>query len=102
MLLDLDRNSFSESSFFSKLAEVGTAAREPLVLLYLLLQDYDTPGWAKAAILAAFGVLLSPPSLLFDCLPFGLAVDVVAIHALLYALDDFITEDMRHKAKNWT
>lgn len=93
---------FSEEGFFDKLGEIGGTLREYAVLLYLLMQDSETPVWTKVAIVAALGYLIWPFDTVPDLIPFaGYADDLAVLAGLIATLEDQITPAMRDKARSW-
>lgn len=93
---------FSEEGFFDKLGEIGGTLREYAVLLYVLMQDSETPAWTKVAIVAALGYLIWPFDAVPDLIPFaGYVDDLAVLTGLLLSLDDLITSEMRQTAESW-
>ena len=71
--MELTSDSFSESSFWAKLARHGKAAGKKVVgsalKLYYAAQSPETPDWAKAVIYGALAYLICPVDAIPDPVP---------------------------------
>jgi len=66
-------NEYSEKSFWEKLKNFAIAAGreviEKALTLYYVLQDADTPKWAKTVIIGALGYFIMPLDAIPDITP---------------------------------
>lgn len=95
---------YSESALMAKLRSLARRAlrglAERAVILYVLLRDPGTPGWAKASIVSALGYLICPIDAIPDILPgVGLTDDLAVLAALLGLLKQYVTPEIRAKAR---
>ena len=64
---------YSESSLWRKLGAFAAAAGkqvvEKVLIVYEVLKDSETPGWAKAVIVGALGYFISPIDVIPDFIP---------------------------------
>jgi uncharacterized membrane protein YkvA (DUF1232 family) len=96
---------FSEDSFWDKLrtSSVLKSSLEQILTLYYLFKSPDTPGWAKARIIATLGYFILPTDLIPDVIvAIGYSDDLALIAAALVSLAVHITPEIRGKAKDKT
>lgn len=95
---------YNEPAFWNKLktlprSAVGQVLEKALLLRELLL-DGATPLWIKATIVGVLGYLILPLDLVPDVLPgVGFADDAAALALVLAKLDDWVTDEMRQRAR---
>ena len=96
--------SYSESGFWRKLGRAARSAGRELfgsaLQLYYVLQDPETPMWARTAILGALGYFIS----IFDGVPdfipgVGYGDDLSVLAAALAAVAQFVTPEIRARAR---
>ena len=95
---------FSSQSFFAKLASQAVKAGKDLVenalILYYVLEDSDTPMWARTAIIGALGYFISPIDFIPDLTPLlGYTDDASVIAAALVTVTQYIKPEHKAKAK---
>lgn len=94
------RQHYSDSAFQEKLAGIGGTVREHALLLYLLLKDPRTPAWVIILVIAVLGYLIWPMDVVPDVVPLvGYTDDLAAMASVLVTLENFITPEMRQKAR---
>ena len=102
MSLESYESSFSEQSFWEKIARVPSRAgcsvlRSALTLIVLLKSDL--PLWAKASIVGALGYFICPLDALPDFLPGGFVDDLAAMTLVLGQLYAFVDKDIRERVQ---
>ena len=95
-----------EKSFWDKVARaVGVAGREVreiALTLYYVLEDEDTPNWARATIIGALIYFISPIDAIPDAIPgVGYADDLAVMVSAIRAVAMYIKREHREKARNW-
>ena len=95
---------YSESSFWEKVkgnvSAIGLTVIYKAFQLYYVAQSDTCPVKIKAGIIGALGYLISPVDLVPDLIPMvGYSDDAVAIAFALTAAQMYITDEVKHKAK---
>jgi len=95
--------SFSEQSFWEKLARYALAAGREVVekalWLWYAFHRPDIPPWAKATIVAALGYFISPLDAIPDLTPMiGYADDIGVLTLAVATVAAYIDDDVRRKA----
>lgn len=98
------REHFSENGFWRKVSGLpGRIGRDVVLMaltLYALLEDLETPLWAKALAAAALGYLICPVDAVPDCVPFvGYSDDAAAMALLLRQLGAHVTPRIARRAE---
>jgi uncharacterized membrane protein YkvA (DUF1232 family) len=96
--------SYSDDSFWEKLAKYARAAGEDIVeralQLHYALQRPELPPWARATIYGALGYFIVPIDAIPDFLPVTGYADDLGVLALAFAtVSRYIDDDVRAKAK---
>ena len=96
--------SYSDKSFWDKLAGYARAAGEDIVdralQLHYAMQKPELPHWARATIYGALGYFIVPLDAVPDFLPVTGYVDDLGVLALAFAtVSRHIDDDVRAKAK---
>jgi len=79
---------------------IGREVVEKALLLYFVLQNAETPQWAKNIIYGALGYLIVPLDAIPDFTPVaGYTDDFGALVMALSAVAIFITPEVKEKAK---
>lgn len=95
---------YNEPGLWKKIATVarraGSKVIYPVLLLYYVLQDENTPLKHKAMIIGALGYFILPIDIIPDILPIlGFTDDLAALAACVKALVSSITPEIKEKAK---
>jgi uncharacterized membrane protein YkvA (DUF1232 family) len=101
---------FDAKGLWAKLSKyavsLGEAAAGKAVELYYILESPNTPGKAKAVIVAALAYLILPFDSVPDFLPFvGLTDDVAALMAVFQSVEKYSNDEIKAKShdkmKQW-
>jgi uncharacterized membrane protein YkvA (DUF1232 family) len=95
--------AYSESSLWLKLRRFAAAAGREVVeralVLYYVLEDQGTPGWARAACIGALGYFIAPIDAIADLVPLvGYTDDLGVLVAALATVAKHITPEHRARA----
>lgn len=95
---------YSESGFWTKLARYARAAGRDVVeralLLYYVMQEEQTPAWAKTAILGALGYFITLIDAIPDITPaVGYADDLGVLAMAVATVTRYINDDVRARAQ---
>lgn len=102
--LERYQKRYSEKKLWKKIASVarkaGSKVIYPVLLLYYVLVDKDTPVKYKAVILGTLGYFILPLDILPDWIPhIGYTDDFTALMTCIKAVKDCITPAIRQKAE---
>jgi len=102
--IDEYEKDFSEKSFWDKILEVAAKAGkeviEKAVILYFVMQDDDTPMWAKGTILGALGYFVSPIDAIPDFIPVvGYTDDLTVLAGALVTVASHVKREHKDKAQ---
>lgn len=102
--LERYQGKYSEKKLWKKISSVakraGTKVLYPVLILYYVLMDKNTPLTHKAIILGALGYFILPIDLLPDGIPYiGYTDDFTALMTCIKAVNDCITPVIRQKAE---
>ncbi|MDA8428858.1 MAG: YkvA family protein [Geobacteraceae bacterium] len=77
--------SYDESSFWEKIAgfakKAGSEVIEKALILFYVLQDSETPLWARTVVVGALGYFISPLDAIPDVIPLAGFTDDLAVLA---------------------
>ncbi len=96
--------SFSEGGFWEKLGnfalKAGREVVEKALTLYYTLKDDDTPGLAKAKIIAALGYFISPVDAIPDVAPLvGFSDDLGVLALAMVSVLMHVKKEHKEQAK---
>ena len=95
--------SYTEKSFWAKMASLLKKASRELIMaaliLYYTAQRPETPVWAKSVIYATLGYLILPIDMVPDFLPGGLADDFGMLATALSTVALHITPETKSEAE---
>lgn len=98
-----DYQEYSDNLFWKKAGKyarlAGIETIEIVLKLYYVLQDKDTPKWAKTIIYSALIYFISPVDALPDLLPGGYIDDLSTLLSAVATVSAHIKEDHAEKAK---
>ncbi|MBQ3207242.1 MAG: DUF1232 domain-containing protein [Bacteroidales bacterium] len=94
---------YDEAGLWKKIGAVakraGSKVIYPVLLLYYVLQDKNTPLKHKAVIVGALGYFILPLDLIPDLVPLlGFSDDLAALVACVKAIIDNVTPEIKEKA----
>ena len=97
--------AYSEKELVNKILRFAKAAGIELIylvcILFYVLQQSTTPGWAKSLIIGALGYFISPLDAVPDVIPvFGQLDDWALLVAALGAVAMYVTDDTKAKARD--
>lgn len=95
------RSYFNHGDFVRVTRKLSGRLLEHALLLWFVMTDEKTPTRVKVAIIAALGYLIAPCDAIFDYLPLGFSDDLAVLTALVLALEGYISEEHRQRARNW-
>jgi len=95
---------YSENSFWDKMKDYAKAAGyevvEKALELYYVLQEKNTPTWAKTVIISALAYFIMPIDAIPDMIPVaGYTDDLGALAAAYKTTKEYVTDDIKAKAE---